>query len=315
MKGVATDLSTWQLMELGWVKWRADDKKSKHFLLAGAPAYIGGIAFVLPPDDAEKRRQIDKFLGRLGARPGVTAAWRAQGRPGSDDLYSTATSARPRAGAVCPIRRRSRDAKTRRERLEAEPALRDVDHGADGHAYHVVQEARGADLEDELDRAKRRLGGAGAVQRLAGGDATRRLARGGDGRCLGPQRPGALLHGQEPRGAKHLPLAVMVEVCGRGERREVAAAGEQPGRRVEGARVDLAVDVPHVETLVNGAHRRDPEAVPVGARQRRAGVEGVGCRRNAGDGHVRRQQGVEREPQPPRFERRRRGPSPPVPAE
>ena len=64
MKGVATDLSTWQLMELGWVKWRADDTKSKHVLLAGAPAYIGGIAFVLPPDDATKRRQIDKFLGR-----------------------------------------------------------------------------------------------------------------------------------------------------------------------------------------------------------------------------------------------------------
>ena len=64
MKGVTTDLTTWKLMELGWVKWRADDKKSKHFLLAGAPAYIGGVAYVLPPDDAVKRRTIEKFLGQ-----------------------------------------------------------------------------------------------------------------------------------------------------------------------------------------------------------------------------------------------------------
>ena len=64
MKGVATDLTTWKLMELGWVKWRANDKKSKKLLLAGAPAYIGGVAYVMPPDDAAKQRTIDKFLAQ-----------------------------------------------------------------------------------------------------------------------------------------------------------------------------------------------------------------------------------------------------------
>jgi LCP family protein required for cell wall assembly len=64
MKGVATDLSTWQLMQIGFVKWRANDEKSKKLLLTGPPAYIGGVAYVLPPTDASKQRTIDKFLGQ-----------------------------------------------------------------------------------------------------------------------------------------------------------------------------------------------------------------------------------------------------------
>jgi LCP family protein required for cell wall assembly len=63
MSGVDTDLTTSQLLTLGWVKWRADDKKSRHWVLAGEPAYIGGTAYVLPPSDAKKARVIAKFLG------------------------------------------------------------------------------------------------------------------------------------------------------------------------------------------------------------------------------------------------------------
>ncbi len=63
MSGVDTDLTTSQLLELAWVKWRSDDKKSKHWVLAGEPAYIGGIAYVLPPSADKKARIIAKFLG------------------------------------------------------------------------------------------------------------------------------------------------------------------------------------------------------------------------------------------------------------
>ena len=63
MSGVDTDLTTSQLLELAWVKWRSDDKKSKHWVLAGEPAYIGGTAYVLPPSDEKKARIIGKFLG------------------------------------------------------------------------------------------------------------------------------------------------------------------------------------------------------------------------------------------------------------
>lgn len=63
MTGVDTDLTTTQLLSLAWVQWRADDKKSRHFVLAGEPAYIGGTAYVLPPSDEKKARVISKFLG------------------------------------------------------------------------------------------------------------------------------------------------------------------------------------------------------------------------------------------------------------
>jgi len=63
MNGVDTDLTTTQLLQLGWVKWRADDKKGKHWVLAGEPAYIGGTAYVLPPSDEKKARIISRFLG------------------------------------------------------------------------------------------------------------------------------------------------------------------------------------------------------------------------------------------------------------
>ena len=63
MSGVDTDLTTTQLLSLGWVKWRADDEKSRHCVLAGEPAYIGGTAYVLPPSDEKKARIIGRFLG------------------------------------------------------------------------------------------------------------------------------------------------------------------------------------------------------------------------------------------------------------
>jgi len=63
MSGVDTDLTTTQLLQLGWVKWRADDKRGEHWVLAGEPAYIGGTAYVLPPSDEKKARILRQFLG------------------------------------------------------------------------------------------------------------------------------------------------------------------------------------------------------------------------------------------------------------
>ena len=63
MSGIDTDLTTNELLELGWVKWRADDTKGKRWVLAGEPAYVGGIAYVLPPSDAKKRYVLERFLG------------------------------------------------------------------------------------------------------------------------------------------------------------------------------------------------------------------------------------------------------------
>ena len=62
MSGVATDLSTNQLLALAFLKWRA--KGGSKQVLAGEPAYIGGVAYVLPPPQAERQRMIDRFMGR-----------------------------------------------------------------------------------------------------------------------------------------------------------------------------------------------------------------------------------------------------------
>jgi LCP family protein required for cell wall assembly len=63
MSGVATDLTTNELLQLGWVKWRADDGKGRKMVLAGEPAWIGGVSYVLPPGDAKKERMLTRFLG------------------------------------------------------------------------------------------------------------------------------------------------------------------------------------------------------------------------------------------------------------
>ena len=60
MSGTVTDLTTNQILELGYVKWRANGGKKA--VMVGAPAWIGGVAYVLPPDDAEKQRMVRAFL-------------------------------------------------------------------------------------------------------------------------------------------------------------------------------------------------------------------------------------------------------------
>jgi LCP family protein required for cell wall assembly len=60
MSGTVTDLTTNQILELVYLKWRA--KGGKKAVMVGAPAWVGGVAYVLPPDDAQKQRMIRAFL-------------------------------------------------------------------------------------------------------------------------------------------------------------------------------------------------------------------------------------------------------------
>jgi len=60
MSGVATDLTTNQIIELGYLKWRATG--GKKMVMVGTPGYEGGVAYVFPPSDAEKQKLVHQFL-------------------------------------------------------------------------------------------------------------------------------------------------------------------------------------------------------------------------------------------------------------
>jgi anionic cell wall polymer biosynthesis LytR-Cps2A-Psr (LCP) family protein len=62
MSGVATDLTTNQILELAYLKWRAEG--GKKLVMEGTPGYEGGVAYVFPPDAADKQKLISRFLGR-----------------------------------------------------------------------------------------------------------------------------------------------------------------------------------------------------------------------------------------------------------
>jgi polyisoprenyl-teichoic acid--peptidoglycan teichoic acid transferase len=60
MSGVATDLTTNQILELAYLKWRA--KGGKKLVMVGTPGYDGGVAYVYPPSSAQKQKMIHQFL-------------------------------------------------------------------------------------------------------------------------------------------------------------------------------------------------------------------------------------------------------------
>jgi len=62
MSGVATDLTTNQLLELGYLKWRATGGKKA--VLVGTPGWDGGVAYVFPPSEAKMQALIHRFLTR-----------------------------------------------------------------------------------------------------------------------------------------------------------------------------------------------------------------------------------------------------------
>ncbi|MCX6371688.1 MAG: LCP family protein [Actinobacteria bacterium] len=60
MSGVATDLTTNQILELAYLKWRAGGGKKA--VMVGTPGWDGGVAYVFPPSEAEKQKLVHQFL-------------------------------------------------------------------------------------------------------------------------------------------------------------------------------------------------------------------------------------------------------------
>ena len=60
MSGVATDLTTNQILELGYLKWRATG--GKKMVMVGTPGLLGGVSYVFPPTNAEKQKMVHQFL-------------------------------------------------------------------------------------------------------------------------------------------------------------------------------------------------------------------------------------------------------------
>jgi LCP family protein required for cell wall assembly len=65
LKPIATDLSTWQLMQLAWVKFRSGS--TLHCRLGGTSEDIGGSDYVI--GDSENIRVIDEVLGQSAPQP------------------------------------------------------------------------------------------------------------------------------------------------------------------------------------------------------------------------------------------------------
>jgi LCP family protein required for cell wall assembly len=65
LKPIATDLSTWQLMQLAWVKFRAG--KTVHCRLGGTGESIGGADYIIGSTD--NINVIDEVLGRSAPQP------------------------------------------------------------------------------------------------------------------------------------------------------------------------------------------------------------------------------------------------------
>ena len=64
---LATDLSAWQLMQLGWVYFRADTGRALHCRLGGDPATVGGESVILGTED--NVATVAMFTGRSAPLP------------------------------------------------------------------------------------------------------------------------------------------------------------------------------------------------------------------------------------------------------
>jgi LCP family protein required for cell wall assembly len=65
LKPIATDLSTWKLLQLSWVKFRSG--KTIHCRLGGTPEQIGGGDYII--GSSENIRVIDEVLGQSAPQP------------------------------------------------------------------------------------------------------------------------------------------------------------------------------------------------------------------------------------------------------
>lgn len=67
VKPLATDLSAWQLLQLGWTYFRAGSSKALHCRLGGEPQTIGGQSVIVGSED--NPATIAMFTGRSSPLP------------------------------------------------------------------------------------------------------------------------------------------------------------------------------------------------------------------------------------------------------
>ena len=70
MKPLATDLSTWQLLELGWVKFRASGSHTLYCRLGGDATSVGGSSVIVPSED--NRSVLAMWAGATAPQPPTT---------------------------------------------------------------------------------------------------------------------------------------------------------------------------------------------------------------------------------------------------
>jgi LCP family protein required for cell wall assembly len=61
MSGVSTDLTTNEILQLAYLKWRANGGKKQ--VMKGAFGWYEGQAVVLPPSESARQKMVDRFLG------------------------------------------------------------------------------------------------------------------------------------------------------------------------------------------------------------------------------------------------------------
>jgi polyisoprenyl-teichoic acid--peptidoglycan teichoic acid transferase len=70
MKPLATDLTTWQLIELGWVKFRSSPSHTLYCRLGGQPETVGSSAVIIPSED--NRSALAMWAGLSAPQPPTT---------------------------------------------------------------------------------------------------------------------------------------------------------------------------------------------------------------------------------------------------
>jgi hypothetical protein len=70
MKPLATDLSTWQLIELGWVKFRSSPSHTIYCRLGGDPETVGSSDVIIPSED--NRSALAMWAGLSAPQPPTT---------------------------------------------------------------------------------------------------------------------------------------------------------------------------------------------------------------------------------------------------
>ena len=67
LKPLSTDLSAWQILQLGWVRFRSSSGKALHCRLGGDPARVGVSAVILPSE--LNRETVLMFTGQSAPQP------------------------------------------------------------------------------------------------------------------------------------------------------------------------------------------------------------------------------------------------------